>query len=95
MSTEFLTIEGRKVRVAQAGDPANPPVLLVHGIGRSLEDWDELSERLADSYRIIRLDVPGFGYSDPPPGAVDHLARRSVPYSGICLRSRRPTRRPR
>lgn len=74
MSPEILTVDGRKVRVAQAGDPANPPVLLVHGIGRSLEDWDELSERLADSYRVIRLDTPGFGYSDPLPGAVTHLS---------------------
>ena len=74
MSVEILTVDGRKVRVAQAGDPANPPVLLVHGIGRSLEDWDELSERLADSYRVIRLDTPGFGYSDPLPGAVTHLS---------------------
>lgn len=74
MSAEFLTIEGRQVRIDQAGDPANPPVLLVHGIGRSLEDWDELSERLASDYRVIRIDTPGFGFSDPLPGRVDHLS---------------------
>lgn len=74
MSTELLTIDGRQVRVAQSGDPAHPPVLLVHGIGRSLEDWDELTERLSDSYRVIRLDTPGFGFSDPLPGTVDHLS---------------------
>jgi pimeloyl-ACP methyl ester carboxylesterase len=74
VSVEFLTIDGRKVRVAQAGDPANQPVLLVHGIGRSLEDWDELSERLASDYRVIRIDTPGFGFSDRLPGPVDHLS---------------------
>lgn len=74
MNAEILTIDGRKVRVAQAGDPANPPVLLVHGIGRSLEDWDELTERLSDSYRVIRLDTAGFGFSDPLPGPVTHLS---------------------
>lgn len=72
MSTEILTVEGRRVRVAVAGDPANPPVVLVHGIGRSLEDWDELTDRLVADYRVIRLDTPGFGYSDPMPGPVSH-----------------------
>ena len=70
----MLTVEGRQVRVAEAGDPSNPPVLLVHGIGRSLEDWDELSERLSDDYRVIRIDTPGFGFSDPLPGPVTHLS---------------------
>lgn len=74
MSAEIITVDGRKLRVDQVGDPANPPVLLVHGIGRSLEDWDELSERLSSDYRVIRLDTPGFGYSDPMPGPVTHQA---------------------
>lgn len=81
MSAEIITIDGRKLRVDQVGDPANPPVVLVHGIGRFLEDWDELSERLADDYRVIRFDVPGFGYSDPLPGPIDQpsLARGIAP----------------
>jgi 2-hydroxymuconate-semialdehyde hydrolase len=56
------------------GDPAHPPVLLVHGIGRSLEDWDELVDRLRDDHRVIRLDVPGFGQSDPLAGPVGHAS---------------------
>jgi len=74
VNAQILTVAGRNVRVAEAGDRGNPPVLLVHGIGRSLEDWDELSERLATEYRVIRLATPGFGYSDPMPGPVSHLA---------------------
>ena len=89
-SPEILTVDGRKVRVATAGDPARPPVLLVHGIGRFLEDWDELTERLCDDYRVIRLDTPGFGHSDPLPGPVDHrcLGRGIAPVLdalGECL----------
>ena len=74
MTTEILRVDGRSVRVALAGDPDAPPVLLVHGIGRSLEDWDELAERLAADYRVLRFDTPGFGYSDPMPGRVTHQA---------------------
>lgn len=74
MSVETITVDGRVVRVELVGDPANPPVLLVHGIGRSLEDWDELVDRLRDDYRVIRLDVPGFGFSDPLDGPVHHAS---------------------
>lgn len=64
LDTDIITVQGRRIRVRVDGEAANPPVLLVHGIGRALEDWDELAERIVDRYRVIRLDVPGFGYSD-------------------------------
>ena len=37
--------------------------MLLHGIGRSLEDWAPQYERLASAYRVIALDIPGFGFS--------------------------------
>lgn len=66
----FVEVEGRRVRVRVDGDPHNPPVLLVHGIGRSLEDWDPQFERLSADYRVIAVDVPGFGFSDRPDGPI-------------------------
>ncbi|MCV7176345.1 alpha/beta fold hydrolase [Mycolicibacterium sphagni] len=60
----FIEVDGRRTRVRVDGDPANPPVLLVHGIGRSMEDWAPQYERLAGSYRTIAVDVPGFGLSE-------------------------------
>lgn len=41
-------------------------MLLLHGIGRSLEDWAPQYERLAGAYRVIALDIPGFGFSERP-----------------------------
>ncbi|MCV7345550.1 alpha/beta fold hydrolase [Mycolicibacterium rhodesiae] len=64
--TAFVEVDGRRTRVRVDGDPGNPPVLLIHGIGRSLEDWAPQHERLAQSYRTIALDVPGFGFSERP-----------------------------
>ncbi|WP_431239414.1 alpha/beta fold hydrolase [Mycolicibacterium aichiense] len=64
--TAFVEVDGRRTRVRVDGDPGNPPVLLIHGIGRSLEDWAPQHERLAQSYRTISLDVPGFGFSERP-----------------------------
>ena len=66
----FIEVEGRRVRVRVEGDPRNPPVLLVHGIGRSLEDWDPQYEKLSGDYRVIAVDVPGFGFSDRPDGPI-------------------------
>lgn len=66
----FIEVDGRRTRIRVDGDPDNPPVLLIHGIGRSLEDWAPQYERLARSYRVIALDVPGFGFSQRPRDAV-------------------------
>jgi pimeloyl-ACP methyl ester carboxylesterase len=60
---EELTVRGARIRVRCSGDPDRPPLLLLHGIGRSLEDWDPQHDRLADDYRVISLDLPGYGLS--------------------------------
>ncbi|GAA3338523.1 alpha/beta fold hydrolase [Amorphoplanes nipponensis] len=69
MITE-LTVRGARIRVRCGGDPARPPVLMLHGIGRSLEDWDPQHDRLAGDHRVISADLPGFGLSEPLPGRV-------------------------
>ena len=66
----FIEVEGRRVRVRVDGDARNQPVVLVHGIGRSLEDWNLQYARLSDGYRVIAVDVPGFGFSDAPDGPI-------------------------
>lgn len=66
----FIEVDGRRTRVRVDGDPDRAPVLLVHGIGRSLEDWAPQHERLAQNHRVISLDVPGFGFSDRPQEAI-------------------------
>ena len=59
----FISVNGRRTRVRVEGHPANPPMLLLHGVGRSLEDWAPQYLRLAGSHRVIALDLPGFGFS--------------------------------
>ena len=43
-----------------------PPVLLLHGLGESTFTWHEIVPRLAESHRVIALDLKGFGRSDKP-----------------------------
>lgn len=42
------------------------PVLLIHGLGGSLESWTNNIESFSTKYRVIALDLPGFGLSDKP-----------------------------
>ncbi|MFP5071748.1 alpha/beta fold hydrolase [Pseudonocardia nantongensis] len=66
--TRFVDVGGTRIRVRESGDLAHPPALLLHGIGRSLEDWDAQHPLLSDAYRVIAADLAGFGYSDRVPG---------------------------
>ncbi|MET8778618.1 alpha/beta fold hydrolase [Nocardia sp. NPDC004654] len=78
MSTPaYLTVDGLRNRVRVDGDPDHPPVLLLHGIGRSLEDWAPQFQRLGGAHRVIAVDLPGFGFSDRPhePMTLPVLAR--------------------
>jgi poly(3-hydroxyalkanoate) depolymerase len=50
-----------RVRVAEIG--TGPPLLLINGIGASLEMWRPLARRLSETHRLILFDVPGTGGS--------------------------------
>ena len=56
------------------GDPADPPVVLLHGAGNSMMAWDaELCERLAGRGRfVVRLDSRDAGRSVRPDGAAPY-----------------------
>ena len=62
-----VDVRGARIRDHETGDPAAPPVVLLHGIGRSLEDWALQHDRLDGDYRVISLDMPGFGLSQRMP----------------------------
>ncbi|MGB2572142.1 alpha/beta fold hydrolase [Micromonospora citrea] len=58
-----VTVEGRRVRHRVDGD--GPPVVLLHGIGRSLRDFTDQHELLASGFRVHSVDLPGYGGSMP------------------------------
>jgi pimeloyl-ACP methyl ester carboxylesterase len=53
----------------EAGEPAKPTVLLLHGFPSSSRMYQELMEDLADNYHLVAPDFPGFGQSSAPPAA--------------------------
>ncbi|MEV6632919.1 alpha/beta fold hydrolase [Actinoplanes sp. NPDC051470] len=76
MTVREVEVHGARIRARVSGDPGAPTVVLLHGIARSLEDWAPQHERLDDDYRVVSVDLPGFGLSDPLPGppSLDGLA---------------------
>lgn len=68
LDTTELEVGGVPVRVRISGPADGAPILLIHGIARSLEDWTESQDLLADGagsggHRVISTDLSGFGYS--------------------------------
>ncbi|WP_423751235.1 alpha/beta fold hydrolase [Salinirarus marinus] len=60
---------GMNVAFTAAGDPDDPTLVLLHGVNvaGSSGEFREVFDRLADRYRVVVPDLPGFGRSDRPP----------------------------
>ncbi|MFF9688030.1 SDR family oxidoreductase [Streptomyces sp. NPDC014623] len=57
---------GIELCVAEAGDPARPTIVLVHGYPDSKEVWTEVAARLAERWHVVLYDVRGHGRSTAP-----------------------------
>ena len=57
---------GVTLNVALAGDPGNPPVILLHGFPESHRTWREIAPRLQDNFFLVMPDQRGFAGSDRP-----------------------------
>lgn len=60
-------VNGRTVFYREAGDPAAPTILLLHGLPTSSQMFRELMPALAHRFHLIAPDYIGFGHSDAPP----------------------------
>jgi pimeloyl-ACP methyl ester carboxylesterase len=58
--------DGVNVFYRAAGDTSAPVVLLLHGFPASSFMFRELIPRLADDYRVVAPDLPGFGFTRVP-----------------------------
>lgn len=62
-----IQADGITVFYREAGPADAPVVLLLHGFPTSSFQYRELIPRLADTYRVIAPDLPGFGFTEVPP----------------------------
>jgi pimeloyl-ACP methyl ester carboxylesterase len=65
-SVHKVEADGVEVFYRAAGDPNAPVVLLLHGFPTSSFMFRELIPRLADQFRVIAPDLPGFGFTEVP-----------------------------
>lgn len=60
----FLQVNGLKVHYLLRGEGEN--IILLHGWGGSTESFAPVFKYLAQKFRVISIDLPGFGQSQKP-----------------------------
>ena len=73
-----LSINGLRLRYLEWGAATASPVVLVHGGSAHAHWWDFFAAAIADTYRVLALDLRGHGdseHADPPAYGVNDYAR--------------------
>ena len=66
-SSNVVNVDGMRIHYKDTGPQDAPVLLFLHGFGSSLQTWDVWAVTLEQKYRVIRLDLPGFGLTGPSP----------------------------
>ena len=87
-SIHRVEADGVTVFYREAGPVHAPVVLLLHGFPASSFQYRELIPRLADRYRVIAPDLPGFGFTEVPDGrhykyTFDALAKTILAFTDV------------
>lgn len=65
-NSQFVDWKDIKIHVLDYGSHDKQSVILIHGLGGALHEFDPLAKRLAEQYHVVSFDLPGFGLSDAP-----------------------------
>jgi pimeloyl-ACP methyl ester carboxylesterase len=76
--TRIALPTGVELDVAIAGDPANPPVVLLHGFPESHRTWRHQIPELARDHYVIAPDQRGFARSSKPEGVENYTPDKPV-----------------
>jgi pimeloyl-ACP methyl ester carboxylesterase len=60
-----VDVVGAQTNYVEMG--SGPPLVLVHGLSGAWQSWLEQLPELAKRYRVVAVDLPGFGASPMPP----------------------------
>jgi pimeloyl-ACP methyl ester carboxylesterase len=73
LKTRALSVCGGPISVYEAGDPARPQVMMLHGAmyDESRFIWDQLFPFLSSDFHVFALDIPRHGKSRPWRGFLD------------------------
>lgn len=62
--SKFLTVKDIKLHYLEAGE--KEVVLMLHGFPTSAYLWRNVMPKIAETHRVIALDLPGYGQSEKP-----------------------------
>jgi len=69
-SSQFLNLmDGTRIHFRDEGKLENPVIVLLHGFNGSLFNFERLVPLLVDDFRLISIDLPGFGLTGATPSA--------------------------
>ena len=63
----FVEAAGVRLHIRDTGPKAAPALVLLHGFGMSLHTWEGWAKLLEPDFRVVRLDLPGFGLTGVDP----------------------------
>lgn len=67
----YLNLPNDRIFYLEENAASPSTVLLLHGLGADSSSWSlQIPELTAAGYRVIAPDIPGFGQSSPPAGAI-------------------------
>lgn len=62
----YINYRGHRIFVCDGGRRDAEVLLLIHGFPTASWDWEAVWPTLVDRYRVLALDLVGFGFSDKP-----------------------------
>lgn len=66
--SSFISVDGMNVHFRDEGDATDSiPVVLIHGTGSSLHTFEGWTTQLKQNYRVVTMDLPGYGLTGPFP----------------------------
>ena len=65
--SRFMNLDGIRMHYQEFGDEGDPPIILLHGYTASVYVWKTSAPLIAaKGFRVIAIDLVGFGYSEKP-----------------------------
>lgn len=64
--SQFADVDGVRLHYQEKG--AGTPLVLIHGYTSSTYSWKDVFESLSQKFRVIAIDLKGFGFSEKPDG---------------------------
>ncbi|MDX1366603.1 alpha/beta hydrolase [Pseudomonas sp.] len=71
LGTKRVTVGDLSIHYYQGGPSDGETILMVHGFGASKDNWLHYARYFTENYRVIALDLPGFGDSSKPYASYD------------------------